>query len=344
MKIIPRSQNNRRLLTAIVACISIGALQANPPSAPAPVIHGVNEGSALSNVRVFENVSQYQDAALGNKVLRFVAAASYDSRVKNGDVAADDFDQSAFDVTGGLEWGPSEALKIGIVGHYINTETDTGHLGNFDLDGWGFSAYGRLQGKVFRANLAYSRSEFDEYPLKVSGLGSKVLAMTESTNQQVTLDSGLDLNFGNLVTGPTFGFRYLHSELASYSGPDTDGNAFRADTQDYYSFIPWIGWQGTFHAPTQFGRISPYARVAYETELSDELRLGAPSGVDLKNGIRSLVTSNNNSEDEDWIRVGAGVEVASDGAWAVGLGWEGYFGIDSASNQHFWTVNGGVKF
>lgn len=310
---------------------------ANPiPAPPPPIDFFQPDSTVTNNQRMFRTSSAYKDEGLGAKVWRALATGQY--AVNSGG----NTEISQWGGSVGGEVGANDVIRLGAAINYTNAEISNKEFGSSKVDGLGFSVYALIDAPVLKARIAYARMGYDEYPLYASSLGSKVLARSDSAVNHMEFDGAMDFALGKFTTGPIFGARYNFGKVEEMRWTDTNGTSLIFSETEYKSLITHLGWKVGMDVPTGFGRVTPQIRLAWEHEFIGDERRGLPD-FSPAGTARILAGQQTATLDQDWITIGAGIEVATRSNFSLSAGYDTYLGLDTAT-EHFWNVNGSLSF
>lgn len=185
-----------------------------------------------------------------------------------GSSAGFDFDSQS--ATAGAEFRATKEIAIGVAGSYVDSHASlTRDLGRSDTEGYAVSTYVSWFSHNFFADALYGFSSLDVDIARHTLLGSTARARPQSQNHTVNFNTGYNLKFGQLVTGPIASLEYVNGHLDAYTEHGGGNGAVHADRQNYESLISRLGWQFSLPIATRWGAFTPQVRASWDHQYLD---------------------------------------------------------------------------
>ena len=246
-----------------------------------------------------------------------------------------------------------EHLTLGLSTTYLEADNDIGlGVGDVEIEGYTFSAYASYTKDAFYADLLYSFGTFHHSIDRSTGLGTTATAQPDSRSHSIQFNTGYNLQFGSIVTGPIASLDYINGSIDGYKEDRAGSAGIKVGEQNLDSLVSRIGWQVSRPTKTGFGLLTPQVRAAWVHEyLGDEKQITAKlnnSPYYLVNGgsisrIGSFsATGNSAAPGDDYLSLGAGLSLQISDRAAVVLDYETRL-FQADSSGHVVSLTGSVK-
>jgi outer membrane lipase/esterase len=235
-------------------------------------------------------------------------------------VAGFEYDMLAYTI--GYDHVIDSSFVLGAAATYLSGEAELDLArGEQEVDATAFSAYVGYRTNTLWLDLSGAGS-WENYDLeRATGFVQRPTALGDTSGNSfyVALDGGLDfVRDKSVMLGPFAGVRYLNADIDAY----TETNAAMLSTavaeQSNTGVIGSIGVQASGLFGSGNATVVPHIRVSYENEL-DVL----DHGVAVTNAVGQIRTLSGGTGNDDYVLVGAGLNVQAGANFAFSLDYEG---------------------
>lgn len=235
-------------------------------------------------------------------------------------VAAFDYDMMAYTI--GFDRVYSDGFVLGGSASYIDgkAKLDAGR-GQQDFSSAAFAAYFgyRMNNMWLDLSGAGSWENYDLVRNTTFANRATALGDTSGNSFYVALDGGVNLlGEGNITAGPVAGVRYLNSDIDAYSETGAAMLNLASAEQSNKGVIASVGLQASGVFTSGGAAFAPHIRVVYENEVDQ-----FDHAVALTNNVGQIRTSRGGTGNDDYVLVGAGVNVQTGASIAFTLDYEG---------------------
>jgi outer membrane lipase/esterase len=235
-------------------------------------------------------------------------------------VAGFDYDMLAYTI--GYDHVIANSFVLGASATYLSGEAELDLArGEQEFDAAAFSAYvGYRTGAVW-LDLSGAGS-WENYDLeRATGFIQRPTAVGDTSGNSfyVALDGGVDLvKDTSMMLGPFAGVRYLNADIDAYTETDAAMLNTTAAEQSNTGVIGSIGVQASGLFGSGNATVVPHIRVSYENEINS-----LDHAVAVTNAVGQIRTLSGGTGNDDYILVGAGVNVQAGPNFALSLDYEG---------------------
>ncbi|MGF1644346.1 MAG: autotransporter domain-containing protein [Thiotrichales bacterium] len=165
-------------------------------------------------------------------------------------------------------------------------------------------------------------------------LGTTARAERGTTSGNVVLlglETGYDLKFGNVTTGPVLNALYQQHEVNGYTEDSETSTAMEFGDHKRKSLLTGLGWRATVPVTTSWGQIEPYLKASLFKENEDQDGAITAKLV----GLNGSFAIPGIAPDDQYTQIDAGVRAKLSANSAAGLNVVSTVGQDDASHTQF---------
>lgn len=243
----------------------------------------------------------------------------------------------------GIERHLSPRWAVGLAASLLEThQSYSNGLGTLNIEGVALSAYASYVRGPFWGDLLYSLGRFELQSERNPGFAFPVArGETTAWSNAVQFNCGWNLRFqdNTLVTGPFAGVDYLNVAVDDYTESGGGAGALAYGSRSTDSLVTRIGWGVSKKFTTDFGAITPQARLSYERQ---NVTSNNGTSVNLVNQPFTA-TTNSQRPGQDYLVAGAGVSFQFSPAFNLMLSYQGQF-FRQNLQAHFVGLRIGYSF
>ncbi|MGF1546576.1 MAG: autotransporter domain-containing protein [Thiotrichales bacterium] len=291
----------------------------------------VGQKSTEAQINTIQEQFRLQRSASGSGVNVFVSGGYHttelDANARNPGVEV-----SPLSLTLGAEIRLNARSSAGIAWSLSQGSADFAGGGGFDYGSNLLGVYFGMDGPLwYHSVLGLGFSDYSDVTRPVA-LGGSTRAERGTTSGNVVLlgfETGYDLKFGSVTTGPVLNARYHKQEVNGYTEANEHNSSTAMEFADHSrkSLLTGLGWRVAVPVATRWGQIEPYlkASVYKENQDQDGAIRANPVGLNGSFAIPGI------APDDQYTQIDAGVRAKLSATSAAGLNIVSTTGQDDAS-------------
>jgi outer membrane autotransporter protein len=245
-------------------------------------------------------------------------------------------------LTGGGDYRVTDNFILGAAVGVLRADSEyEANAGETEARGLSASAFGTwYAGQFYLDALAsYGWNWYDT--TRNAGAGATAQGSTRGQQLAASLSSGFGLTHGAWSFGPYLRLAYIHVNVNEFTETGASGANLQVGKQSADSFTTALGVQASRAISTSWGVLSPQARVEWEQEHRQDVRL--LTGTLVSDPLKTPFAVPSDEPDRSYFNVGLGLAAQFPNGKAAYVTYEGVFGRSGFTN-HSVVIGGRMEF